>query len=68
MLDRHKTSGYQWPSFEGDALADTLWDTLPKNGIFHRGIESFRVSQVIYLLLKSSEVIEGQTAAYRGSL
>ena len=68
MIDRHKTPGYRWPDFEGDALPDTLWDTLPKNGTFHRGIKSFGVSQVIYLLLKSSEVIEGQMTAHGGSL
>lgn len=57
MTDRHKRSGYQWLSFEGDALTDTLSDTLPKNGMFHWGKFSIRVSQGICLLLKSSNAI-----------
>ena len=57
MTDRHKRSGYQWLSFEGDALTDTLSDTLPKNGTSHRGKCSIRVSQGICLLLKSSNAI-----------
>lgn len=68
MIARYKKRGYQGPNFKGDALPDTLTDTLQKNGIFHWEIEPFRVSQGIYLILKSSAAIEGQTAAHGGSL